>query len=52
LDYGGEIKTATKAKVDKKAKLVTVVTPIGYLTTTPEIAKRIIASQKKKMAKK
>jgi hypothetical protein len=40
-----------KATATSKPKLVTVVTPIGYLTTTPEIAKKIIASQKKNAMK-
>jgi hypothetical protein len=31
-----------------KQKLVTVVTPLGYLTTTPAIAKKVVAASKRR----
>ena len=40
-----------KRKPTRTQKLVTVVTPVGYLTTTPKIAKAIIAKQKSKQRK-
>jgi len=39
-----------KSRTNKK--LVTVVTPLGYLTTTPAIAKKVVAAGKKQLAKK
>jgi len=39
----------TKRKTVAKQKLVTVVTPLGYLTTTPEIAKKVVAAAKKRV---
>lgn len=42
----------TKKRAPRKQKLVTVVTPVGYLTTTPKIAAQIMKKKTKKTKKR
>jgi hypothetical protein len=51
LSAAGEVKSYMVKKKASKQKLVTVVTPIGYLTTTPAIAKKVASAAKKRAAK-